>query len=83
MSEEEAGDLGPGSGLVVQVHRYYCNTCKMTEMLRIYNNNNFKLFCHVQKSCFKTNLKVHSLHLRFIEVPIWFVCTKVIFSLES
>ena len=82
MSEEEAGDLGPGSGLVVQVHPYYCNTCQMTEMLRIYKNNNFKLFCCVQKLCFQTNLKVHSLHLRFVEVLIWFVFTKAVFSLE-
>ena len=82
MSEEEAGDLGPGSGLVVQVHPYYCKTCQMAEMLRIYNNN-FRIFCRGQKLCFQTNLKVHSLHLRFVEVLIWFVCTKVVFSLES
>ena len=37
MSEEETGDLDPGSGLVGQVHPYLCNTCQMTEMLRIYN----------------------------------------------
>ena len=35
MSEEETGDLGPGSGLVEQVHPYYCNTCQMTEAFRI------------------------------------------------
>ena len=82
MSEEETGDLGSGSGLVVQVHPYYCNTCQMTEMLRIYNNN-VKYFCRVQKLCFQTNLKMHSLHLRFAVVLIWFVCTKAVFSLES
>ena len=32
MSEEETGDLGPGSGLVLQVHTFYCNTCQMKEM---------------------------------------------------
>ena len=43
----------------------------------------FNFFCCVQKLCFKTNLKVHSLHFNFVHVLIWFVCTKVAFSLES
>ena len=56
MSEEEAGDLGPGSGLVVQVHPYYCNTCQMTEMLRIYNNS-FNFFCLIKKVVFPDKSK--------------------------
>ena len=53
----------------------YFGSCKASKP-------NFKLCCRLQKLCFQTNLKVHSLHLRFIEVLIWFVCTKVVFSLE-
>ena len=93
MSEEETGDLSPGSGLVVQVHPYYCNTCQMTEMHcftfeRYFGSckapqPNFQPCCRVQKLCFQTNLKMHSLHLRFAVVLIWFVCTKAVFSLES
>ena len=96
MSEEETGDLGPGSGLVLQVHPYYCNTCQMTEMHcftfeRYFGSSktsqsHFKVFCHflefVQKMCFQTNLKLHFLHLEFTQVNISYA-HGVVFSLES
>ena len=54
----------------------YFGSCKASKP-------NFKLCCCVQKLCFQTNLKVHSLHLNFVHVLICFVCTKVVFSIES